>query len=469
MPERFPFEITLPARLEAAIDVLRAQGGRCRVVGGSVRDALLGLAPKDFDIEVYGLELDAIATALSKIGKTDLVGKSFAVVKLWTRGEEYDFAIPRRETKTGSGHRGFSIEADAHMEEAEAIQRRDFTINALLYDPHKREVLDYCKGKQDLDQGILRHVSEAFREDPLRVLRAMQFAGRFNMRLHPDTAQLCRSMRSEFSTLAKERIWIEWQKWASKSTALSAGLRALEQSGWIDFFPELQALLSMPQDPEWHPEGGVWPHTQCCLDALQSCTDWSEQASDKRALLAFATLCHDLGKATCTQFAEKKGSMRWISPGHDAASVGLSDAFLDRIAAPHYYRERVPKLVGAHHFLNSTPEDGPSDSSLRRLSQRIKPATTDELVYVLIADHRGRPPLISEQQELRIALFQRRIQELDLKDSAPQPILLGRHLIAAGLQPGIAFKEILDAAFEAQLEGAFKDEAGAIAWLSNRA
>ncbi len=465
-PQRIPLELELPNGLSQAIDKLETAGAICLVVGGSIRDALLGMKPKDFDIEVYGLPLEKIEKTLSTIGKTDLVGKAFSVVKLWTQGEEYDFAIPRRESKTGAGHRGFAIEADASMNPAEAAQRRDFTCNALFYDPARQEVVDHYGGIADLKAHQLRHVSPAFSEDPLRALRAMQFAGRFALTLHPETAKLCRAMRHEFHSLAVERIWTEWEKWATRSTSLSHGMLALQASGWLPFFAELNALVDLPQDPEWHPEGDVWTHTLRCLDALQAHTNWATLPPEQRCAISFATLCHDLGKARCTRFASKRGEKRWISPGHDSASAWLSETLLARIATPKHLREKVSRLVGNHHYLNTAPVNGPSNSSLRRLAKRLEPASARELVYVMIADHRGRPPLVSEEQERYIKTFQTRIQELELKDSAPKPILLGRHLIALGHKPGKAFKAILDAAYEAQLDGAFEDETGAKEWLA---
>lgn len=464
---RTPFEIQLPAALQTAIERLNEAKAKCRIVGGSVRDALLNHSPKDFDIEVYGLPLEEIAAILSPLGKTDTVGKSFCVVKLWSHGDEYDFAIPRRESKTGTGHRGFEIEGDAFMSEEEAISRRDFTLNALLYDPIEKEIVDYCGGMADLESKILRHVSPAFAEDPLRVLRAMQFAARFDLQLHPQTAELCRSMKPEFWSLAKERIWGEWQKWSAQSRFPARGLQALQESGWLSFFPELYSLVELPQDPEWHPEGSVWTHTGECTKALLRETNWTSLAPDERSPLLFAVLCHDLGKARCTRYAEKKGILRWVSPGHDQASGWLAKQFLNRIGAPLQLVEKVSRLVRSHHFLNSGNGNLnlPNDNSIRRLARRLEPATINQLIYVLISDHRGRPPLVSEAQCQRIEQFRIKVEQLSLKDESPKPIILGRHLIALGQSPGPHFKTLLDAAFEAQLDGAFNNEEDGLTWL----
>jgi len=457
--------IPLPDPLIRALDALESQGGRCRVVGGSVRDSLLGLEPKDIDIEVYGLELRQIASTLSALGKTDPVGKAFAVVKLWTGRREYDFSIPRRESKTGAGHRGFEIEPDPSLSERDAIQRRDFTLNALLYDHRANEIIDYCGGIRDLQERLLRHVSPAFSEDPLRALRAMQLAARFKLTLDPDTASMCRKIGPEFWTLPKERIWTEWEKWATRSRSPAHGLRALEKSGWLAFFPELNALAGLPQDPTWHPEGDVWTHTLCALDALATQTNWTALPKDARAIVAFATLCHDLGKARSTRWTAKKGLKRWISPGHESESLWLASRFFERIGAPHALRERALKLVGNHHFLNTAPEDGHRDAALRRLAKRLEPASAPELGYLLKADHLGRPPLISKERSTAIDHFLERIQELELNKEGPRPILLGRHLIERGLAAGPAFKPILQAAYEAQLGGEITDATSARAWL----
>ncbi len=464
VPQRARFNFEVPVNLRTALDLLKKKGGQCRLVGGCVRDALLGTRPKDFDIEVYGLELEAIIETLKSIGKTDLVGKSFAVVKLWRNGSEFDFSVPRKELKSGAGHRGFDIQTDIHLDPKSALKRRDFTINALQYDPDTEEIVDYFGGREDLEKGILRHVSSAFAEDPLRALRAVQFAGRFGLSLDSRTAELCRSMKREFATLAKERIWGEWEKWATQSTAPSRGLAVLVDCGWITFFPELNALARLPQDPEWHPEGDALTHTQHCVDALVQSEAWRESNSHQRAILMFGVLCHDLGKARCTRFAEKNGKLRWISPGHDQESGWLSQDFLERIGAPLSLAEKVKPFVENHHFLNSFSNGAPSDASLRRLSSRIHPATTYELLEVMRADHLGRPRLLSEPQEKRLGEFECRIEVLAVRDAAQKPILLGRHLIEQGHSPGPDFKLILDKAYDAQLEGVFDDLKGALEW-----
>ena len=310
-------ELHFPADLRAMLDAVR-RVGRPRLVGGGVRDWLLGLTPKDFDVEVGGVDFETLHRALARFGATDVVGRSFGVIKVRSRetGEDYDFSLPRRESKTGAGHRGFAIAPDPALSDAEAAARRDFTVNAIACDPFTREIIDPHSGQRDLQSRVLRHTSAAFAEDPLRVLRAMQLAGRFDFTLAPETAALCRTIADTFSELPLERVWGEWEKWAAKSVTPSRGLTLLEESGWLRHFPELAALRGTPQEPAWHPEGDVFTHTQHCLDALVALPTWPDANLGRRRRLMFAVLAHDFGKPSTTRREEKHGALRWLSLIH---------------------------------------------------------------------------------------------------------------------------------------------------------
>ncbi len=457
--------LPVPADLRAMMDAVRRHG-RPRLVGGGVRDWLLGLAPKDFDVEVAGLDFETLHRSLAPFGATDIVGRSFGVIKVRsaTSGAEYDFSLPRRESKTGAGHRGFAVAPDPSLSDAEAAARRDFTLNAIAVDPFSGELIDPHGGQRDLAARVLRHTSAAFVEDPLRVLRAFQLAGRFDFSLAPETAALCRSIAGAYTELPVERVWAEWAKWAEKSLRPSQGLAVLEESGWLRHFPEVAALRGTQQEAEWHPEGDVFTHTQCCVDALVALPEWQTNAPERRRLLMFAVLAHDFGKPATTSFAEKRGAMRWISPGHEPAGGPIAQAFLRRIGAPLELDLPVAALVVhhlAHHHGNTTF----SDTTVRRLARKLAPATIDDLAAVMRADSNGRPPLTSPETHARIDELVAKARALAIADSAPKPIVLGRHLLALGLKAGPAFKPIIDAAFEAQLDGAFDDEAGGIAWL----
>lgn len=459
--------LPLPEPLFQVLEALR-RVGRPRVVGGSVRDWLHGEEPKDFDVEVPGVSFEQLHRVLAPFGSTDVVGRSFGVIKLRIDGTEYDFSLPRRESKIGAGHRGFAVQPEPNLTDVEAAARRDFTINAIAYDPFSRQLIDPFDGERDLRLGILRHTSGAFVEDPLRVLRAFQLGARFNFTLAPETVDLCRSISESFNELPAERVWGEWAKWAEKATKPSRGLEILEQTTWLRHFPEIAALRGTLQDPHWHPEGDVFTHTGHCLDALVASPEWRDATVENRRMLSFAVLAHDFGKPATTVFAERRGSLRWISPGHEAAGGPLAETFLQRIGAPLEIATRVRPLVVNHLAHHSSDGSPLTDTAVRRLARRLAPASIDELCTVMRADHNGRPPLHSVDTLNRIQELQTKAHSLTLDRGGPRPLILGRHLIELGQLPGPQFKPVLDEALEAQLDGVFSDEAGGRAWLRNR-
>lgn len=438
--------------------------GQVFFVGGCVRDALLGRPGKDVDVEVFGVSYEQLATALARWGRTDLVGRSFGVVKLTTpAGSTYDFTIPRRDSKVAPGHKGFEVTFDPNITPKEAAARRDFTINSLMFDPRTHQLLDFFGGEEDLKNHLLRHTSEAFQEDPLRVLRGMQLAGRFDLKAAPETVAISRRIRSSYGELATERIRDEWFKWAQKSAVPSSGLRFLVETEWIEHFPEVRALLGTPQDPEWHPEGDVFTHTCACLDALTQLTEWETADPDGRAVYALAVLAHDFGKPATTQEALRDDRMRVISPGHEEVGAALTEEFLNRIGAPLAVRERVVPLVLNHlaHLRATT------DRSVRRLAKRLEPSGIQDLLVVIAADQFGRPPNPRVPSEELLAL-RAKAQALQVQAAAPKPVLLGRHLLELGLQPGPQFGALLEAGYDAQLEGKFSDLPQALHWLAGQ-
>jgi tRNA nucleotidyltransferase (CCA-adding enzyme) len=435
---------------------------RACLVGGCVRDWLLGIPNKDFDIEAFGVSYEQLAGALSRWGRTNRVGRSFGVVKLTTRaGHTYDFGIPRRDSKVAPGHKGFEVDFDPRITLTEAAARRDYTINSLMFDWQRNEVLDFFGGREDLKSRVLRHTSEAFAEDPLRVLRGMQFAARFDLRPAPETTALCRSIKDGYSELAVERVREEWFKWAAKSVVPSRGLRFLVETEWVDHFPEIRALIGTPQDPEWHPEGDVFVHTGHCLDSLVRLPEWLAGEEETRIVLTLAVLAHDFGKPATTREATREGRARIVSPGHEAAGGPSAEKFLNRINAPLAIRERVVPLVTNHlaHLQTLT------DHAVRRLAKRLEPAKIQELVVVMTADQFGRPPRPQMVSEGILALGSR-AGDLNVQSSAPQPILMGRHLKELGMEPSPDFGVILEAVFEAQLDGRVFTVADAFRWLA---
>lgn len=447
--------------VEEIARLVAAKGGRALLVGGCVRDALLGSEPKDFDIEVFGLDAATLEKTLAEKFTLDTVGKSFGVFKI--HHHEIDVALPRRETKLGLGHKGFEIESAPDLTLEEAAARRDFTINAIYRDPLTGEILDPWGGRNDLENGILRHVSEHFREDPLRVLRGMQFMARFSLWAADETIETCREMTPE--GLPPERQFEEWKKLLIKGKKISRGLTFLRATGWVKYYPELSRLIGCSQAPEWHPEGDVWNHTLCALDAFATDREkykFGDKAEKEHEdlIVGFAVLCHDFGKPSSSFYDRAKGRIR--SPGHDEAGVKPTLSFLRRLTNEETILKDVPPLVKTHMRPFSLFKNKSSDSAVRRLAAEVK--RIDRLVRVCSADDKGRPPMKSDGKDLQ--WLADAAERLEVKNAAPSPILMGRDLIARGMKPGVEFGKILKAAYEAQLDGKIKTKEDALEYLA---
>ena len=450
----------LPEFIPRITLAVAAQGGQTHLVGGVVRDVLLGIPPKDFDLEVFGIEPDRLESLLRSLHPSwmDLVGEFFGVLKLRFGESVVDVSIPRRDSKVGTGHRGFEVTSDPAMSPKEAARRRDFTVNALAMDPLTGEILDFFGGRDDLDNRILRATdTERFRDDPLRVLRAVQFAGRFGFEVEPRTVAICREMvdQPEFAALPGARITEEWRKLLLQSPKPSLGLEVgLATGAWQVLHSELSDLVDCPQDPVWHPEGDVWVHTGMVVDAAADIVRREELEGDDALAIMFGALCHDLGKPAVTRYlANKSGEVRWRSYAHEAAGVGPTRSLLSRMEFGKDVEERVIKLV-AHHLAPSHMFDGgrtPTDAAVGKLARRIDPATLKELVWVAEADHRGRT-LPDDGFPAGAGLLER-AGRLGVSAAAPKPLLMGRHLVDLGWTPGPAFGPVLASVYEAQLEG----------------
>ena len=446
------------AERAAALEVarlVRDAGGRALLVGGCVRDALLGGEPKDIDVECFGIAPSVLKDVLRRKFDLDLVGASFGVLKL--AGLDVDVAIPRRETKIGLGHRAFEMEHDPTLTVREASARRDFTVNAIYSDPLTEEIVDPWNGRVDLERRVLRHVSDHFGEDPLRVLRGMQFVARFDLDPAPETVEVCRAMTPE--GLPPERLFGEWSKLLVKGVRISKGLEFLRTVGWTRYYPELERLIGCKQDPKWHPEGDVWTHTLCCLDAFASARTGDESED---LLVGFAVLCHDFGKPACTFYDRTRGRIR--SLGHDERGVEPTLSFLRRLTNEERLLKEVPPLVRLHMRPFAMWKDKSSDGAIRRLAAKV--VRIDRLLRVAAADDAGRPPFPSEPEPLRWLAEQ--AKRLAVEDSAPKPIVRGRDLLARGLKPGPAMGKILAELYEAQLDGAFADLPSGLAYAEEK-
>ncbi len=442
-----------------------AQLGGAFVVGGFVRDALMEEVSKDFDVEVFGLSLEALIQVLKRYGTVSLVGKSFGVIKVTVRsGETYDFSLPRRDSKVGKGHRGFAITVDPSMSPADAVTRRDFTLNALLYDPRRQLVFDYCGGLDDLEAKVLREVDRrTFGDDPLRVLRAMQFIARFDLSPSVSLVACARSMQGDYQELARERVCEEWMKWAATSRRPSAGLAFLRATRWLSHFPVIQSIVGVEQDPEWHPEGDVFEHTLHCCDALVQLPQWRGLGREDRMVSLLAVLLHDVGKASTSVVTHIEGRRRITSHGHERASAEGTEGFLKDLGMSQSVQRRVIPLVANHmvHFETPTPR------AVRRLASRLAPETIEGLGLVMTADSFGRPPKPKKVPE-SLARLLAMARDMALAVDKPSPLMRGRDLVARGYPPGKTLGRMLDQAFEAQLDGAFSTREGAWEWLRRR-
>ena len=450
----------LSVELTKLANAIHQQGGQPILVGGSVRDYLLGQRlPKDLDLEVYCLEANKLEGVLSQFGKVLRVGKSFGVLKLITKHAEYDVSLPRRESKSGKGHKGFLVNADPQMTFEEASARRDFTVNSIGFDPIRQQWLDPHRGQEDLKKGILRHVGPAFAEDPLRVLRGAQFAARLNFQMAPETIELCQTL--DLNELSRERLLGEFAKLLLRAERPSFGLEILRQTKALRFFPELEALIGVPQDPTWHPEGCVWTHTLMVVDEAAKLRV-GEEKND--LVLMFGTLCHDFGKPETTIW--KDG--HWRSPAHDVMGMQPTEKFLRRLTDEASLIEKVTVLVREHLRPSMLYNDREkvTPGAIRRLALRV---SIPELLLVAEADHFGRTTEDALRREFPAKQWLLdQASKLDVRDEKPKPLLKGRHLLQLGMRPGPQMGKVLEEAFALQLDGAIVDFDGAKAWANQR-
>ena len=450
----------MPDLAASIIGAIRDAGGRALVVGGWVRDRLMGRTSKDIDIEVYGLPADSLRAVLATFGPVNAVGESFTVYKV----ADIDVALPRRESKVGRGHKGFEVHGDPTLSPREAARRRDFTINAIAWDPLTDEYLDPFDGRGDIERRTLRAVDPStFGEDSLRVLRAIQFAARFEFNLDEATADLCRTI--PLDDLPAERIWGEIEKLLLAAPRPSRGFDLALRLGVIDrLFPELKALVGCPQEPEWHPEGDVWIHTLMVIDQARTRIGGFDRP--RQVTLMLGAVCHDLGKPPTTAFVD--GRIRSID--HEQAGVGPATALLDRLNIHTMDGFDVRKQVlgiTAHHLkpgmfgMSKTPV---SDGAFRRLAQKVD---LELLAILARSDCMGRAGNFDCSS---MDWFLERARQLGVQHAPPPPLVLGRHLLALGMQPGPRVGELLRAIYERQLDGTITttDEGLAFAREYNR-
>lgn len=485
---RKKLDIPLSSAMKNILEELVQHGWTGLVVGGAVRDAVTGQIPKDIDVEVYGPNFNDLAAVLKKHGHVlggaaddisgnTVIGKAFGVIKFRDdEGNDYDFSLPRRDSKTGDGHTGFDIQVDPNMTPQEAASRRDFTFNSLAYNPLTNELHDYFNGQEDLQNRILRATDmEKFGEDPLRVLRGMQFAARMGLTVEPKTAKLSQKLASEIPNLYKsrenpngisrERVTEEFMKLATKGKYPGSAIQYLQDTGWVKYFPQVEAIIDVPQEFEWHPEGPVHIHTAHVMNAAAEIADRRGLKGDDRAVAIFAALGHDFAKAFTTEQREKGGKMRWTAHGHEEAGGPVVKEFLKSIGVKDGIVQRVVPLVTKHlNHINYKQENIPV-SNVRNLAHELYPSTIEDLVDLIEADHSGRPPLPKALPEQARWLLDAARSD-GVHNQKPAQILTGKHVLPwfqgkTGPHVGKAVKE----AYDAYLKGKYTTPEEAEAWL----
>ena len=451
-------------------EAIAERGGKALLTGGSVRDELIGVSSKDYDIEVYGVEPDDLIALTKEFGKVSEVGASFGVLKLQIDGFEIDVSLPRRESSTGSGHRDFSVNADPHMSLEDACRRRDFTINALVKDVLTGEVHDFFGGVRDLKERRLCITDhERFGDDPLRVLRGVQFVGRFGLFMEDETSVVIRDMRSELEHLAKERFAEEWTKLLLRSKKPSLGLNAAMELGiFHQMHPEITKLPLTPQEHKWHPEGDVWVHTLMVVDEAAKIVEQEQLGKEDALVVMLSAFCHDFGKPLTTE--EVDGKIR--AHGHEEAGEEPSDRFMREIGIAGSVREKVKKLVIEHlkpvmFYAQEERGQKVTDGAIKKLADRLHPATMQQLVCLAKADALGRGPFVDPDCPERSFMpadfpagewLLKRCAALGVEKEKPKPVLFGRDLIAFGFKPGPTFGKILTFAETMHISGLTREE-----------
>jgi tRNA nucleotidyltransferase (CCA-adding enzyme) len=446
-----------------------------------VRDAILNrmngagtYAPKDIDIEVFGIkDPQLLKHELSKRGIVNEQGVSFGVLSMQMDGIDYDIALPRRDSKAGRGHRGFDVDFTSDIEEVEAFGRRDYTINAMGWDPTTQQLIDPYGGTQDLYDGMLRHTTSAFSDDPLRVLRGVQFAARFGFDMAPETAEESARIKGEFSTIAAERVWGEFDKILTKGTHISKAIRVLQDTGWMEHFPELGRMEDVPQDPKWHPEGNVLEHLGQSADrAALNTKSWNvndlKVAQDKR-IVVFSALVHDLGKfgeGTQIHHDDNGNVDKITSYGHPTLADDAISSFGKRIGAPRSVTDPAKKLTQEHMVVHGAHGEKPSGHAVRKLVRRLGDgkdgASLYNLAQVIDADQGGRGEASITSKGAGWAWMEK-ARELD-NVTPPKVLVRGNMLADLGVPRNEMMGEIVKASLVAQDNEEFTDFEGAREW-----
>ena len=424
---------------------VHALGGQALLVGGCVRDELLGIPCYDIDCEVHGIEPETLRKTLRQFGEIDEGGSAYGIYTI--KGAGLDIALPRRERRTGPGHKDFTVTVDPQMNPAQAAARRDFTVNAIMRDALTGEYVDPYGGMEDLKNGILRAVPGGqFEEDPLRVLRGAQFSARFHLTPDEKTLEMMRRMPQD--RLSASRVFAETRKALEMADEPDVFFRVLEKADALGcWFAELSALRDTPQNPVYHPEGDAFEHTMMVLRAAAGIKG---EMTDPLAFM-LAALTHDLGKAVSTKKNDKGA---WAAVGHEHTGVPLCERMLSRLGVSKSVIAYVQNMCALHMRVH-TCYYGKSRVSRTNVlfDESVNPR---ELAWLVVCDARGTGKPGSYADEEQAFIFERlEAYQRVLASGMPE----AKMLLDRGMTPGPEIRKALAFAREQTLCGKTTEQA----------
>lgn len=425
-----PFETA-----KGIVEHLRALGHRAFFVGGCVRDMVMGISPKEYDITTSAKPEEI----MDIFPNTVPVGASFGVVLVIRNTYKFEVATFRRDESYSDGRHPDRVIYST--DEREDVTRRDFTINGMLYDPITEEVIDYVGGMEDLKRRLIRTIGNPYNrlnEDKLRMMRAVRFGARLGFEIEKDTLLAIEELAHLISQVSAERIRDEILRIITQENP-GFGLRLLRETGLLrHVLPEVDQMHGVPQPPEFHPEGDVFTHTCLVLDRL-----FEIKKGDISPELAMGALLHDVGKPSTFTVTDR---IRFNA--HDRVGAEMSKRICKRLRFSNRQIEIITSLVREH--LRFKDVFNMRESTLKRFLGM--PHFEDHLVLHL-ADC-----LASHGSTEAYDFVKKKLEELNQEEIRPKPILSGYDLIEMGYKPGPIFSEILDSLEEAQLEGIVKDK-----------
>ncbi len=435
----FPDDGTAQQRLARdVVKLLQSRGFTTYWAGGCVRDLLLGLTPHDYDVAT-----SAVPDEVMKVfPRSNAVGKSFGVVRISHEGSEFEVATFRTDSDYADGRRPCSVCFSDPMHDA---QRRDFTINAMFYDPQTGLVHDLVNGIQDLRDGIIRCVGDPYRrmeEDYLRMLRAARFAGTFGFIIEPRTAEAIRANATRITTISPERIRDELIRLLLESRQPGQALRTMDDLGLLDpILPEATAMKRQEQPPEFHPEGTVWEHTLLMLDAM----------AIRTPEISLAVLLHDIGKPPTATFDGNR--LRFNR--HADVGAGIAESVLRRL---RFSNDVVAAVVAAvRNHMKPIDVFQMRTATLRQWVASPTFGTELELHRLDCVSSHGK----LDNYEFLVDFRNR--QDADAR--LPAPWIRGEDILSTGIPPGPRVGAMLRRAYEAQLDRRFPDRESLLVWL----